>query len=389
MKKKLMLTMLSSMLLAANASAAEMEQTKNDDLATLETRIERLEQKESKPASTSAPVKLSGVFANKAMSGTGNGADHTSTWWEKELFLNVDGNMGNTGWQVHAGLDWKWGTDSNGWNGERSFSDRYGDDEKQVNAMIYQLYAKGPVGKDVNATIGLFTPSLQNGVVGDARVIGAEVTYAHENTIYRAYTGKINEKNADMSSDWSDGFTRNGDRYDYSNSNAAGYDNSRSLKAWGLSAEHTFNNKLAAGIGYYSYDSPNAYLGDKLSIAAVNGSYKLTDDIELSSFYSLGNRGHQNKAFDLKVTYNGSPWAGKKWGGSIGYRYLGADALIKSSITHGSEKPGNKGIEASLWYRFNSNIHIENYFFFGKAIDGENYNNKHHTAYFSSLVFSF
>ena len=157
----------------------------SDELSTLGIRVDKLEKK-------SDNVKLSGVFCNKAMNGITGG----NTWWEKELFLNVDGNVGD-GWNLHGGLDWKWGTNTKGWNGEESFSDLYGTSNKDVNAMLYQLYAQGPIGKGLKTTIGLFTPALQDGVVGNARVKGVEIDYNFKNTTYRAYTGKVYEKGKD------------------------------------------------------------------------------------------------------------------------------------------------------------------------------------------------
>jgi hypothetical protein len=347
----------------------------SDELNSLGIRIQNVEKKTDN-------VKVSGIFANKAMNGINGG----NTWWEKELFLNVDGNVGD-GWNVHGGVDWKWGTNTKGWNGETSFSDLYGTADKDVNAMIYQLYAQGPVGKGLNTTIGLFTPSLQDGVVGNARTNGIEVDYKLGKTSLHAYTGKVHEKNSDLSSPWSDGFIRNGDRYDFYNDGNTRDDNT--LGVYGFSAEHAFTAKTLAGLGYYSLKSPNAYDG-RLGIVAVNARKELVNNLDLVGFYSQGDQGHQNKAYDLKLVFNGSPWGDKRWGSSIGYRYLGSDALIMSSVVNGSEKPGSKGIEASVWYHFTKNIQLQNYFFMGKAIDAEYAaNHPHHTAFFSNLIFAF
>ena len=351
----------------------------SDELSSIGVRVNNLEKK-------SDNVKISGVFCNKAMAGTYD--EHT--WWEKELFLNVDGNVGD-GWNVHGGVDWKWGS-SEGWNKEKSFSDDYGTSSKEVNAAIYHLYARGPIGKGLNTTIGLFTPGLQDGVVSNARVKGVEVDYAmNKDTSLHAYTGMVYEKNADLSSPWSAGFIRNGGRYDFSrNSAGTGWANDDSLQVHGFSIEHSFTPKTSAGLGYYSLKSPNAYDDSRLGIVALNLRQNLAENVDLTTFYSHGNQGYQTKAYDIKFVYNGSPWGSKRWGGSLGYRYLGSDALIMSSIVNGSEKPGSKGLEASLWYHFTKNIQLQNYFFFGKAIDqsyADKYNN--HTAFFSNLIFAF
>jgi len=305
---------------ASEADKALIQRLSNeftDELNSLDTRMQNVEKKTDN-------VKLSGVFGNKAMAGITGG----HTWWEKELFLNVDGDVGD-GWKLHGGLDWKWGTNTKGWNGEESFSDLYGTSNKEVNAMIYQLYAQGPVGKGLNTTIGLFTPSLQGGVVGNARTKGIEIDYNINKTTLRAYTGKVYEKNADLSSPWSDGFIRDGDRYDFYNDGSTRDD--ATLSVYGFSDEYTFTPKTSAGLGYYSLKSPNAY-DSRLGIVALNARQKLTDNLDLVGFYSHGNQGYQNKAYDRKFVYNGSPWGDKKWGSSIGYRYLGSDALIMSSV---------------------------------------------------------
>jgi hypothetical protein len=360
----------------------------SDDLTALGVRVSNVEKKQDN-------VKLGGVFCNKAMKGINNKAH---TWWEKELFLNIDGNVGD-GWNMHGGLDWKWGS-SAGWNREKTFSDAYGNENKDVNAMIYNLYAKGPIGKDLNTTIGLFAPDLQSGVVGNARVKGVEASYNIGKTAIKAYTGIVCEKNGDLSSKGdsdASGFTRNGGHYDfYNGSGTTPYGktykdaNDTDVKATGFSVEQQFNNKTAAGIGYYKYDSPNAYGNDKLGIWAINASQKLNDKFELTGFYSHGDQGYQNKAYDLKLVYNGSPWGSNKWGASVGYRYLGSDAVIMSSIVNGSEKPGSKGMEATIWYHFTNHIQLQNYFFFGKAIDKVGAaKDADHTAFFSNLIFNF
>jgi len=281
----------------------------------------------------------------------------------------------------------EWGTNTKGWNGETSSSDLYGTTDRDVNAMIYQLYAQGPIGKGLDTTIGLFTPNLQEGVVGNARVKGVEADYKLNKTTLRAYTGKVYEKNSDLSSPWSDGFIRNGSRYDFYNDGNTRDDNT--LSVYGFSGEHAFTAKTSAGLGYYSLKSPNAY-DSRLGIIAVNARKELVNNLDLVGFYSHGDQGHQNKAYDLKLVFNGSPWGDKRWGSSIGYRYLGSDALIMSSVVNGSEKPGSKGMEASVWYHFTKNIQLQNYFFMGKAIDGAYAaNHSHHTAFFSSLIFAF
>ena len=131
-------------------------------------------------------------------------------------------------------------------------------------------------------------------------------------------------------------------------------------------------------------------LHEKVSgVVAANLRQRLTDNWELTGFYAHGNQHYQNKAYDVQFIYNGSPWGNKKFGGSLGYRYLGSDALIMSSVVHGSEKPGRKGWEASLWYHFTKNIQIQGYLFNGTAINKTYDKGAHRTAYFTSLLFSF
>ena len=358
----------------------------SEDLESIGMRVTKLEEK-------SDNVKVSGCFAQKAMKGINGG----NTWWEKELFLNVDGQMTN-GWKAHAGVDWKWGTASKGWNGEESFADGYGNDNRDVNAMLYQLNASGPIGKDLSTTFGLFAPTMQDGYVENARIKGVQVDYQMGNTTLKGYTGHIYEKNDDLSSgggwgSFKSGFMRNGgrgyDRYNGTLSTGQEADNDREIKSWGVAVEHKFDDKVSAGVGYYKYDSP-AYLGDKLGIVAVNGSYKLDKQWGLSGFYSHGDQGYQSNAYDLKLTYNDSPWSGNQWGGYVGYRQLGSDAVILSSLVHGSEKAGSKGVEAGLWYRFSPSIVLTNDFYFDKALD--DYGQKldaDHTAFFSNLMFTF
>lgn len=268
--------------------------------------------------------------------------------------------------------------------------------------MIYQLNASGPIGKDLNTTFGLFAPTMQDGYVENARIKGVQVDYQMGNTTLKGYTGHIYEKNGDLSSISSDGkwgsfqsgFMRNGgrgyDRYNSTTKDTPEYaTNNQEIKSWGVAVEHKFDDKVSAGVGYYKYDSP-AYLGDKLGIVAVNGSYKMDKQWALSGFYSHGDQDYQDNAYDLKLTFNDSPWSGNQWGGYVGYRRLGSDAVILSSLVHGSEKAGSKGVEAGLWYRFSPSIVLTNDFFFGKAIDNYGHNlDADHTAFFSNLMFCF
>ena len=260
--------------------------------------------------------------------------------------------------------------------------------------MLYQLYAKGPLFKGSTATIGLFTPGLQEGFVGNARTKGMELDYRIGKTTLKAYGGNLHEKVSDMSSAWSDAFRRHGDRGDFeyvgtgAGGTETGFRNQR-LRAWGLSVEHQFTERTTAGLGYYNLHSPVAYGESHLGIVAANLRQHLTDNWELTGFYAHGNQHYQNKAYDVQFIYNGSPWGNKKFGGSLGYRYLGSDALIMSSVVHGSEKPGRKGWEASLWYHFTKSIQIQGYLFNGTAINKTYDKGAHRTAYFTSLLFSF
>ena len=333
-------------------------------------------------------VKWSGVFAQKAMKG--NSDKHT--WWEKELFLNVDAAV-NEQWNVHAGIDTKWGSNE-GWNSEQEFSDAYGASNVKVSSVLYQLYAKGPLFKGSTLTLGLFTPGLQEGVVGNARTKGMELDYQMGKNTLKAYVGNLHEKVSDLSSDWSDAFRRHGNRGDFeyvgtgAGGTETGFKNQR-LRAWGVAVEHRFTNRTTVGLGYYNLHSPVAYGDSHLGIVALNLRQRLSRNWEIAGFYSRGNQHYQNKAYDIKFIYNGSPWGDKKMGGSLGYRYLGSDALIMSSVVNGSEKPGRKGWEASLWYHFTKNIQIQGYLFSGTAINKAYDNGAHRTAYFTNLLFSF
>lgn len=73
----------------------------------------------------------------------------------------------------------------------------------------------------------------------------------------------------------------------------------------------------------------------------------------------------------------------------LGYRYLGSDALIMSSVVNGSEKPGMKGLEAQLWFHLAKNIQLQNYWFNGTPISNDTDTPYHRNAYFSSLIFAF
>ena len=348
----------------------------SEDLDSIGIRVTRLEEK-------SDNIKVSGGFAQKAMKGIDGG----NTYWEKALWLNVDGQMTN-GWRGHAGLDWKYGS-SNGFNSEQGSSDEYvGGDSVDVAGSIWELYAAGPVAKNLDVKFGHFAPSLQSGYVSNARVYGAEADYkVDDKTTIKAYGGKIREKKWDMAAAGNQGFVRNGGNG--INGGGDSLDNRAVPTAYGLSVEHKFNDKLSGGAGYYNYKSV-AYDNEHLNIGVVDGSYQLSDKWGVTAFYSQGSRGYQNKAGDIKLTYNGSAWGGNKYGGYLGYRYLGADAVIMSSLVHGSEKSGAKGVEAGLWYRFSPSILLTNDFFFGQAINQDLVTNKgNHTAFFSALNFTF
>ena len=82
----------------------------------------------------------------------------------------------------------------------------------------------------------------------------------------------------------------------------------------------------------------------------VNFSRNLLPNLDLSGFYSHGNKHYQNKAYDIRLTYNGSEWGQKPWGAWFGYRYLGSDTQIMSSIDNAAEHPGIKGFDFESYY---------------------------------------
>ncbi len=353
----------------------------SEDLDSIGIRVTRLEEK-------SDNVKVSGGFAQKVMQGINGG----KSYWEKALWLNIDGTMSKD-WKAHAGLDWKFG--DNTFNGEKANVNGSGDDyvgaggKTDVAGSIWELYANGPVAKNLNMKFGIFAPSLQSGYVSNARVSGAEFDYnVDDKTTVKAYGGKLHEKTWDLAIGGNQGFLRNGGK----GANGGSDDRADDIPtAYGLSVEHKFSDKWAGGVGYYNYKTP-AYDNERLNIGLVDASYKFDDKWGATAFYSHGNRGYQNNAYDVKLTYNGSPWGGKKIGGYLGYRHLGADAIIMSSLVHGSEKGGAKGVEAGLWYRFTPSILWTNDFFFGKAINQDLVDNDtkgNHAAYFSALNFTF
>ena len=349
-----------------------------DELNNLGVRVSKLERNADN-------VKWSGVFCNKAM----RSITDSNTWWEKELFLNADAQV-NESWKVHAGIDTKWGTNTDGWNGEASFSDRYAGykgTDTEVSSMLYQFYAQGSLAKNLNLTVGLLTPTLQNGYVGNARVKGGELDYTTGKAAIKVYGGRTHEKLGDMSSTWSGTFLRGDGIGDY-----AANDSDRQLTAFGSAVEYKFNNKTSAGIGFYQLRNSYAYdNGDgDLNIWAVNAKQTLAPNLDLTGFYSHGSRGFQSKAYEIKLTYNGSPWGSKPWGTALGYRYLGSDALITSSVTQGAEKPGAKGIEAELWFHLAKNIQLQNYLLFNsKPIDSSFNGCQRETSFFSNLIFAF
>ena len=323
-----------------------------------------------------------------------------NTWWEKELFLNTDAQV-NESWKVHAGIDTKWGTNTNGWNGESTFSDKYGGydgDDKEVSSMLYHIYSQGSLGKNINLTFGLLTPTLQSGYVGNARVKGGELDYTTGKAVIKAYGGRTYEKLGDMSSTWAGTFLRGnvGDykpqTYDKDGNVIYKGEQDRRLTAYGTAVEYRFNAKTAGGIGFYQLRNSYAYdNGDgNLNIWAINAKQTLAPNLDLTGFYSHGNRNFQSKAYEIKLTYNGSPWGSKPWGTALGYRYLGSDALITSSVTQGAEKPGAKGIEAELWFHFAKNIQLQNYLLFNsKPIDSSFQGCQRKTSFFSNLIFAF
>lgn len=124
----------------------------------------------------------------------------------------------------------------------------------------------------------------------------------------------------------------------------------------------------------------------------VNFSRNLLPNLDLSGFYSHGNKHYQNKAYDIRLTYNGSEWGQKPWGAWFGYRYLGSDAQIMSGIDNAAEHPGIKGFEGSVWFKLAPNIRLMNWFILnGKPISTFNGQliGDSHSAFASYLTFGF
>lgn len=302
-------------------------------------------------------VHWSGSFTQKYMNnniGRGVGSTGSTAWWEKELWLGLDAKVNDQGWGVHSGIDTKWGT-SKGFNEEEPLEgdagDQYGgnsDNKHDVTFSLYTLNASGPIFKGADLTFGLFQPGLQNGYISNARTKGAKLSYHNGKTQFHVYGGRVYEKYGDLASTWS-AFRRGGAELNGGADSATGH--GLALDNWGTSIEYRFDGRTSAGIGYYALKHSDAYEnGDTLGIVGVNFSRNLLPNLDLSGFYSHGNKHYQNKAYDIRLTYNGSEWGQKPWGAWFGYRYLGSDAQIMSGIDNAAEHPGIKGFDFESYY---------------------------------------
>ena len=219
------------------------------------------------------------------------------------------------------------------------------------NNAYYALYwvnASGPIFKGADLTFGLFQPGLQNGYISNARTKGAKLSYHNGKTQFHVYGGRVYEKYGDLASTWS-AFRRGGAELNGGADSATGH--GLALDNWGTSIEYRFDGRTSAGIGYYALKHSDAYEnGDTLGIVGVNFSRNLLPNLDLSGFYSHGNKHYQNKAYDIRLTYNGSEWGQKPWGAWFGYRYLGSDAQIMSGIDNAAEHPGIKGFDFESYY---------------------------------------
>lgn len=94
---------------------------------------------------------------------------------------------------------------------------------------------------------------------------------------------------------------------------ATGHD--LSTDNWGTSIEYRFDGRTSAGIGYYALKHLDAYEnGDTLGIVGVNSSRNLSRPPTSPVFIPMATSTIVNKAYDIRLTYNGSEWGQKPLG---------------------------------------------------------------------------
>jgi hypothetical protein len=368
-------------------------------------------------------------------------------WYEKEFDLNISAKIpGADGWTAHSSIVTKWGSsgegvDSDGkdhgrgFNDERDLPDEWnGGNSRSNENRLDKVWVEGNLGKTGQyMKFGDFQPWTMNGLVNDANIKGASLEHWGKNFATHIYAGRLDVKDWDVGMyvqpDYANGYSdstnnwawtangiqpytdfvrkhdtnkftcdSNGKWHGANSGTDFGGDNDYDAVNWKIAPhrkdvfafvyDQTFSKTFNASVGYYRYKSA-AYHEDPLNIGAIVTNYKLVRNLNLEGMYSMGDKGGNNKAWNVELQFRGNPWIPANrnhlFGAYLGYRHLGPDAIIKTNFGDGCSA-GQKGWEIGMFYNIMKNCQYTLKYYKGNSLT---YNNDRRSKIFTTLSFNF
>lgn len=263
----------------------------------------------------------------------------------------------NENWTGHSQIDYNIDVDNTA-DLKQSGADHSG------SITVEKIYTEGVYGKaDIKlGRFGSFSDA-SHGLVFDARVTGAEVTYAPtSNWKVKATAGRYNP-NEDLAYG-----TKDGDSATY----------------WAVEAGYQ-NGKWDAGIGYHNVTDTHTFQDDTLALDEADGSFRVVDlgvgyafdkNVKLTADYAFGpsvnypNDSVPKNAYSVQLNYKGANAADKgSWGAYVAYRSLAPFAAFEATYDHKEGADGFnslKGWEIGTDYAWAKNIVSTFKYFNGK-----------------------
>ena len=231
-----------------------------------------------------------------------------------------------------------------------------------ANAVsVAKIYGEGVYGKaDIKlGRFGTFSDA-SHGLVFDAEVTGAELTYAPTDKWAVKVTGGT----------YADDYKRT--RHDW---NARGEGS-----ATYLAAEVNYSNgKLGAGVGYHNIGAQYTLVSDDDNYQVVDAgvSYAFDKNVKAVADYARGNEWAKDRfskdAYSFEVDYKGAKADQKgSWGAYVAYRSLSPIAAYAATYDHVNgawDVPSLKGWELGVDYAWAKNIVSTFKYFNGKDTD--------------------
>ncbi len=321
----------------------------SDELANLGVRVANLEAKTDNVKWTGL-VRYDVNRTNFAKDTGHKNADKNQLKLRFEPSITINDN-----WTAHSQIDYNINTDDNA--SDLTSNTDYWDDNNDNAVTVEKIYTEGVYGKaDVKlGRFGSFSDA-SHGLVFDARVTGAELTYAPtENWTVKATAGKIAPSGLAAG--------KHGENATY------------------LATEVGYQNgKVSYGLGYHRIAAQETCFSDNAPLQIVDAgvSYAFDNNVKAVVDYARGNGEwaldkFSKDAYSIEVDYKGAKADQKgSWGAYVAYRQLAPIPAYTTTYDFAGGANGFnslKGWELGANYTWAKNIVSTVKYFNGKDTD--------------------